>query len=220
MATFVLVHGGNISIETWNRLTVGKPVHTEDGMLGGKCWDVSVTALKAHGYRTFAPTLSDEHTSSLSDHIGQICDLLQGSALEDVVLVGHSYGGMVITGVAAMMPDRIRHMVYLDAALPDPGESLFDLIASGGIDPLSVPGLEPVTPYVEKLQFDPLKIRSIPKTYIRCIKSDFVPVTSVARRKIEAAKEGWTYLELPASHVPMADMPDEFNRILLDIARK
>lgn len=220
MPTFVFVHGGNISTETWNRLTVGKPVHTEEGRMGGKCWDGSVTILKTHGYRSFAPTLSDEHTSSLSDHIGQICRIIGENGLQDVILVGHSYGGMVITGAAARMPDRIRHMVYLDAALPDPGESLFDIIASAGIDPLSVPGLEPVTPYVEKLQFDPSKIRSIPKTYIRCTKSDFAPVTSVARRKIEGAEVGWTYLELPASHVPMADMPDELNRVLLDIARQ
>jgi len=220
MATFVLVHGGSISTETWNRLTVGEPLQAKGGMLGAGCWDGTVSALEVYHHRAFAPTLLDEHNCGLTDHVGQICQLMQGSDLEDVILVGHSYGGMVITGAAARMPGRIRHMVYLDAALPDPGESLFDIIASGGIDPLSVPGLEPVTPYVEKLQFDPEKIRSISKTYIRCIQSDFAPVTNIARRKIEAAKEGWTYLELPASHVPMADMPDEFNKMLLDIAQE
>jgi pimeloyl-ACP methyl ester carboxylesterase len=59
--------------------------------------------------------------------------------LEDVILVGHSYGGMVITGFAARMAKRIRRLVYLDAALPDPGQSLFDVLASGGVDPMSVP---------------------------------------------------------------------------------
>ena len=127
---------------------------------------------------------------------------------------------MVITGTAARIPGRIRHLVYLDAALPEPGESLFDLIASAGIDPLSIPGLEPIRPYTEKLPFDPEKIRSIPKTYIRCTKSDFAPVAGAVCRRIEAAGEGWTCLELPSSHVPMADTPDRFNRILLDIARK
>ena len=62
---------------------------------------------------------------------------------------------MVITGVAAKMPDRISRLMYVDAALPDPGQSLFDIIVSGGSDPMSFAGLEPAAPYVEKLQFKP-----------------------------------------------------------------
>ena len=64
---------------------------------------------------------------------------------------------MVITGVAAKMPGRIGRLVYVDAALPDPGQSLFDIIVSGGSDPMSFAGLEPAAPYVEKLQFKPRK---------------------------------------------------------------
>ena len=212
MTTFVLVHGGNISTETWNRLTVRDEIHTEDGMMGARCWDGTVALLRAQHHRAFAPTLLDEHRCGLADHIGQICDLMQENNLDGIILVGHSYGGMVITGASARMPGRIRHLVYLDAAVPDPGQSLFDLIASAGIDPFSVPGLEPVRPYTEKLQFDQELIRSIEKTYIRCTKSDFAPVTGAVCRRIEAAGEGWTCLELPSSHVPMADMPDEVTR--------
>lgn len=57
----------------------------------------------------------------------------------------------------AKMPDRISSLVYLDAALPDPGQSLVDIIVSGGSDPMSFAGLEPAAPYVEKLQFDAQK---------------------------------------------------------------
>jgi hypothetical protein len=63
----------------------------------------------------------------------------------------------------------------------------------------------------------PEKIGEIPKTYILCTKSDFVSVTGVARKRIEADPEGWEYFELPASHVPMADMPGEFYGLLLEI---
>ena len=220
MADYVLVHGGNMTTDTWNKLTVGNPVYTKDGMMGGRIWDPVVPALTAHNHRVFAPTLLDEHSSSLTDHIGQISALITGNDLRDVILAGHSYGGMIITGVAAGMAERIRHLVYVDAAVPDPQQSLFDLIVSGGCDPLSFAGLEPAAPYVEKLQFDAAKIKPLHKTYILCTKSDFTSVTDVAKKKIAAAGKEWTYVELPSSHVPMASMPDKVVRLLLDAATK
>jgi len=220
MANYVLVHGGNMTTDTWNKLTRGKPVHTPDGTMGGRIWDPVVPALTAQNHRIFAPTLRDEHRSNLTDHIKQVCALIAGNDLRDVILAGHSYGGMIITGVAAGMADRISHLVYVDAALPDPGQSLFDIIASGGCDPLSFAGLEPAAPYVEKLQFDAVKIQPVKKTYILCTESEFASVTHVAKKKIAAAKKEWTYVELPTSHVPMASMPDEFVKILLDAATK
>jgi pimeloyl-ACP methyl ester carboxylesterase len=220
MTDFILVHGGNMSTETWNRLTVGKPVHTKDGTMGGMIWDPVRPVLEAQGHRVFAPTLVDEHTSTLTNHIGQINEIISGNDLHDVVLVAHSYGGMIITGVASGMADRIRHMVYIDAALPDPGQSLFDLFVSTGSDPLSFSGLEAAPPYVEKLQYNARAIQPLQKTYIRCTKSDFTHITDLARKKIAAAGTGWTYLELPSSHVPMAEMPDRIAQFLLDAVEK
>jgi pimeloyl-ACP methyl ester carboxylesterase len=195
MADYVLVHGGNMTTETWNRFSSGPPVYTEDGRMGGRCWDDTAAALAAHGHHVLAPTLDDEHSSSLTDHIEQICALIIDRDLRDVILAGHSYGGMIITGTAARLADRIGHLVYIDAALPDPGQSLFDIFVAGGCDPLSFVGLEAAAPYLQKLQFD----------------------ARLAREKIAAATTGWTYLELPPSHVPMASMPEELERILLAI---
>ncbi|MDP3396052.1 MAG: alpha/beta hydrolase [Methanoregula sp.] len=222
MATYVLVHGGNMSTETWNRLTIGDPVHTKDGNMGAGYWDGTVSALTAHNHRVFAPSLMDENRCHLTDHIGQVCSLIIENDLRDVILAGHSYGGMVITGVADKIADRIRRLVYLDAALPDSGQSLYDLLNLGlTASSDSRPFLpEPVLPYIEKLEFDPANIQPLPKTYILCTKSEFKDVTSVARQKIAAAKKGWTYIELPSSHVPMADMPDEFYQLMLDAAKK
>ena len=220
MADYVFVHGGNMTTETWNRLTVGKPVHTPDGTMGGRIWDPFVPVIAAAGHRAFAHTRADEHSGTLAGHIGQVCGIIGTNGLAGVVLAGHSYGGMVITGAAARMPGRIRRLVYIDAALPNPGQSLFDLIREGGRDPLSFPGLEPDPPYVEKLQFDPAAVRAIRKTYVLCTKSDFSAITKVAKDRIASEKTGWTYIELPSSHVPMAEMPDELCRLLLDASER
>lgn len=217
MATFVLVQGGNLPTETWNRLA-GRNDYPPGGQLGGEYWDGTVAVLASQGHRAYAPTLEDEHIVGLSGHIAQICTLITQHDLWGFILVGHSYGGMIITGVAGRMPERIRRMVYLDAALPDPGQSLFDLFASADIDPMSFAGLEAAKAYVEKIQFDPNTLVAIPKTYILCTKSEFATVTGAAKRKIDTSPEGWTYLELPSSHVPMADMPDGVLRLLLDAA--
>lgn len=219
--SFVLVHGGNMSTETWNRFTTAEPVSTPDGTMGGLIWEPLLADLRPQAETILAPTLGDERANDLTDHVNQIMALVLENDLHDVVLAGHSYGGMVITGVAAQAADRIRGMVYVDAALPDPGQSLFDLIASGGRDPLSFPGLEAAPPYVERLSFDRSRWEPIPKTYVLCTKSDFVTVTNVAKTKIShrPATENWSYLELPSWHVPMADMPDAVAEILLRVAR-
>jgi pimeloyl-ACP methyl ester carboxylesterase len=217
MATFVLVHGGNMSTDTWNRLAK-RNRYAPGGQLGARYWDGTVAYLEAHGHRVFAPTLENEHSHNLSDHIRQVCRLIECHDLRSIVLVGHSYGGMVITGIAAGMPGRIRRMVYLDAALPDPEQSLFDLFFEGGVDPFSFPGLEAASAYKEKLQFDPRTIRQISRTYIRCTQSEFVSVTRGAKLKIDRDLGTWTYRELPTSHVPMATMPERWYRVLIQEA--
>jgi pimeloyl-ACP methyl ester carboxylesterase len=186
--------------------------------MGGRIWDPVQPVLTAHNHRVFAPTLKDEHTCNLTDHIHQVCRVITEHNLRNVILAGHSYGGMIITGTAAIMKDRVRHLVYIDAALPDPGQSLFDLFVSGGYDPLSFTGLEPAPPYLEKLWFNARDILHLPKTYVLCTESEFAGVTHIAREKIAQVPDTWNYLELPTSHVPMATMPEELIRILLGTA--
>ena len=114
MTTFVLVHGGG---------------H------GGWCWQPLVKQLRSSGHEVYAPTLTGladrQHLLhpgiNLDTHIQDICSLLQFEDLTDVVLVGHSYGGMVITGVADLSLERVSGLVYLDAAIPHSGESLLDV---------------------------------------------------------------------------------------------
>lgn len=113
MATFVLVHGGG---------------H------GGWCYKPVAQRLRALGHEVHAPTLSGladrAHLLSgdidLETHIADVAGLLEFEDLAGVVLVGHSYGGMVITGAADRQPGRVGHRVYLDAAYPRDGESLYE----------------------------------------------------------------------------------------------
>lgn len=218
MSTYVLVHGGNMSTDTWNKLS-GRDDYPSGDFLGGRIWDCIIPNIEVHEHRVFAPTLKEEHSSTLTEHINQIYTLIEENNLDNVILVGHSYGGMIITGVASKIPEKIQHLAYVDAALPDPGQSLFDIITSGGRDPLSFVGLEPAAPYVEKIHFEAENIKTLPKTYILCTESEFSSVTSVAREKIAAGGK-WHYIELPTSHVPMASMPGRFTELLLEIGEK
>ncbi|MDX3457224.1 alpha/beta fold hydrolase [Streptomyces sp. ME02-8801-2C] len=113
--TYVLVHGA------WH---------------SGRVWDRVVPLLARAGHQVFAPSLTGhgekEHLLTpdvdLDTHVGDVVALLDEWDLTDVVLVGHSYAGMVISGVADEVPDRIAHLVYVDAMVPSDGESALDVI--------------------------------------------------------------------------------------------
>lgn len=213
MADYVLVHGGKVSTETWNKLTKSNE-YPEGKYLGGECWKYNVTGLKQHGHQVVAPDLKDENTYNLSDHIDQICSLVLSQDLNNVILVGHSYGGMVITGVASKIPERIKLLVYLDADFPEPGQSLFDILKMGGVDPQNfIDGTPPA--YTEKIIYDPDKLKSLSKVYILCTQSEFASVTSLMIQRINFNDTGWIYSELPAGHFAQITMPDELNRILI-----
>lgn len=218
MVNYVLVHGGNVSTDTWNKL-VQRSAYPPGEKLGGKVWDNIANILRAEEYKVFTPTLKDENTYDLSKHIEQICSLIIKNDLQNIILVGHSYGGMVITGVADKLSERIRHLVYLDAALPDPEQSLFDILILGGFDPITVVDETPKA-YIEKIQFDPQKIKSLSKTYIICTASEFAPITNLAKEKIADNKQQWNFIELPTSHIPMATMPNRVAQLLLKLGNK
>jgi pimeloyl-ACP methyl ester carboxylesterase len=101
---------------------------------GGWCWQRVGDRLQQAGQRVFAPTLTGvgerRHLLSadvdLETHVGDILGVLEAEELENVVLVGHSYAGLVISGVAARAKERIRQLVYQDALLAEDGQSWAD----------------------------------------------------------------------------------------------
>ncbi len=102
---------------------------------GGWDWLAVDSMLTQHGHKVVRVTLTGlgerDHLASpnigLDTHIEDVVNTILWDNLHDVVLVGHSYGGMVITGVADRVPDRIKRLVYLDALLPDSGESVMSI---------------------------------------------------------------------------------------------
>ena len=126
MAVFVLVHGA------W---------------AGGWSWTRVVDLLTAKGHRVFAPTLSGlgershlaDRNIDLLTHVNDIVNEIKWKDLQNVVLVGHSYGGLVITGVAEQVLDRIASVVYVDAFVPSDGQSFADMMPSWDMSAVTIP---------------------------------------------------------------------------------
>jgi len=227
--TYVIVHGA------WGG---GWDWKTVDSMLTAAGNHVHRATLTGLGERVHLATPSTD----LSTHVTDVVNLIRFENLHDVVLVGHSYGGMVITGVADRLPDRIRRLVYVDAFLPDSGESvvtifrtpqaqqwvrtLVDSAKNGLIVPAWVPaGTEPpsdvpqpVRTFTEALMLTNPAGRSVPGTYILTVEagkkeSDDDFYASALRAKAR----GFTSYVLTSDHVAERTAPKELTALLLRV---
>ncbi|WP_043683708.1 alpha/beta fold hydrolase [Streptomyces xylophagus] len=115
MSTYLLVHGA------WH---------------SGQAWERLVPLLTAAGHRVLTPSLTGHGDKAhllgpevgLDTHVDDVVGLITDEGLTEVVLVGHSYGGLVISSVADRVPDRIAQLVYLDAMVPEDGETAADIL--------------------------------------------------------------------------------------------
>ena len=236
MATFVVAHGA------WS---------------AGWAWKKMRPLLRDKGHELFTPTYTGvgerAHLATpevgLETHIQDILAVLEAEDLSDVVLVGHSYGGMVATGVADRATARIRHLVYLDAFVARDGHSLMDLQApevrarmreavktqGGGwrIPPNPMPpdtAPEDVAWATPRRVMQPAKcfeeparltgaVERLPRTYIYCRKSG---PGDVFRQFAERARGDarWTCLEMDASHNPHITVPAVLAATLHEIAAR
>lgn len=106
---------------------------------GGWIWRDVAEGLRRQGHRVWTPTQTGlgerSHLMSrqitVDTHIADVANVIEAEEITDLVLVGHSYGGMAVTGVADRMTDRIRHVVYLDALLPENGDTAFTILPAG-----------------------------------------------------------------------------------------
>ncbi|MEU0563620.1 alpha/beta fold hydrolase [Dactylosporangium sp. NPDC006015] len=223
MSTYVLIHGA------WH---------------SGAAWDRVVPLLSAAGHRVLAPTLTGYgdriHLLSpevgLDTHIDDVVRLLDDQ--DNVVLVGHSYAGMVITGTANRTPDKIARLVFLDAMVPHNGESAVDVMPAtqhlidraaqtdtpwrlppmsrsfGVTEPADLAWLDtmlsdqPVRCLQQPVAFDNPAAHAIPRTHIHCT-TDAPP-----RRPVPPQDEVW---ELPTGHDCMITMPFELTELLLKV---
>jgi pimeloyl-ACP methyl ester carboxylesterase len=231
--TFVLVHGA------WH---------------GGWCWRRVADLLESKGHKVFTPTMTGlgerSHLISkdinLATHIADIVNVIRWEGLGDIVLVGHSYGGVVISGVAEAIHDKIASIVFLDAFVPDNGDSLAvkasqtvrDAIAAtvqkGGHAMTPIPASvfrvnekdrawvdatctpHPVATLTDKISLAGARDRIAKRTYIRA-KGYPSEYFDAALAKVKAATS-WRVYELPCGHDVMVDMPERLTEILLEAA--
>ena len=220
-ATFVLVHGA------WH---------------GGCCWQRVSERLTAQGHRVFAPTLTgvcershlDSPSVDLSTHIRDVVNEIRWKDLENVVLVGHSYAGMVIAGVAEQVASKIASIVYLDAFVPADGQSLVDLGGKADAGPFTAPIPaatfavnetdrawvdSKMTPqstacFTEKVKLTGAYQRIARKAYIRA--NNFA-VFAKTQEKLRS-DPSWKHWVVDCGHDIMIDKPDELASILVSLA--
>jgi pimeloyl-ACP methyl ester carboxylesterase len=231
MATFVVAHGA------WS---------------AGWSWRKMHPLLRGLGHELYVPTCTGlgerRHLSSpevdLETHVSDVLGALYCEDLHEVILVGHSYGGMVATAVADRAAERLSQLVYLDAFVPQDGESMNDLRpgrpAYGGgeeADWLVPPNPLPADTSEEDLAWitgrrsaHPLKcfeqktrlsgaVETLPRTYIYCSRHAPEDVFRVFARRART-EPGWRYLELDSSHNPHITVPASLARLLDGIASR
>lgn len=221
---------------------------------GAWCWRRVLAPLWAAGHRVHPVTLTGvgERAHQLSTeitlhtHIEDVVRVIEAEELDQVLLVGHSYAGMVITGVADRMPARLGRLVYLDAVVPLPGESWSSrhsettqterraAIAAHGHIPAAPPsafGLlaedaewvarrqtpQPGGVYDSPLSFDPERLAALPRSFIDCTAPALATI-AIARQRVRE-QPGWDLHEIATGHDAMISAPDALLSILLKLAR-
>jgi pimeloyl-ACP methyl ester carboxylesterase len=227
--TFVLVHGA------WH---------------GGWCWRRVSDLLEQKGNKVFSPTMTGlgerahllTRDVNLTTHITDIVNVMEWENLSDVVLVAHSYGGIIASGVAERVHDRISSIVFLDAFMPENGETLLEKSSPAFVDaiksaiekgdagikapPAAAFGVEekdrmwvdskttphPVGTYTEKAVYTDGRDKISTKTFIRA-KGYKSAAFDANLAKVKAA--GWKTHELEVGHDAMVIIPEQLTGILL-----
>ena len=230
---FVLVHGA------WH---------------GGWCWRRVADLLQKRGHKVFTPTMTGlgershliDGKINLTTHVTDIVNVIKWESLKDIVLVGHSYGGIIISGVAEAMRDAIGSIVFLDAFVPESGDSVaarasqpvresITAAAEKGeavMKPVSAAVFRvnekdrawvdamctphPLATLTDKITITGARERIAKKAYIRAKGYPSVPFDGVQERL--KADAAWRVYELPCGHDAMVDMPDRLTEILLEVA--
>lgn len=232
MVSFVLVHGG------WH---------------GGWCYGKVANLLRQAGHNVFTPTLTGLGERShlltqdvtLDTHIADVVNVIRWEGLSNIVLCGHSYGGVVITGVADAIADRVSALVYLDALLIEDGQSVMDtvsderrsaLLSDAALygDGTAVPPLAPeiwginendlewvrrnLTPHPLATFLQPIHLRG---DYRKPRRTYVYAKKGTSKRFYEMCLQdpSWTVLTTEGGHAQMVDDPMEVAKILLSAAR-
>ena len=220
--TYVIVHGAWGG--GWDWLTVDSLLTAR----GHKVHRVTLTGLGSRVHLANAQIGLDTHVTDVVNHV-------RWEKLRDVILVGHSYGGMIIMGAADQLGDRVQRMVFIDAIVAEPGESVMDimpapfvnavrantrdsLIYQSGPEPDTVPRgvAQPIRTFTDGLRYEPARIAKIPATYIHTVLPTQVP-DAFQRFADRARALGWQMIQMKADHVPERSAPRELVELMLQI---
>ena len=227
MAIYVLLHGA------WS---------------GGWQWKEVAFRLLSAGHEVYTPTLTGVgervHLASpdigLDTHVQDVLGVLKYEALSNVILVAHSYSGVVATAVVEQVPEKIGHLVYVDAFVPQDGQSLKDILGAdvwaffeqaattygaGWRIPHDPPDADRRTDALINPCRQPVTVKSplastVPRTFIYSTdKSDLGPIgAGITRAAARAKVEGWGYHELNTGHMSMWTMSEPLSVLLLELA--
>lgn len=228
MANYVLVHGAWGGGHYYERLA---------GELRAEGHEVLIAALTGLGVR------SDElHPGiTLTDHVDDVCGQVAQAGFDRFILAGHSYGGMVITGVATRLGARIDAILYIDAFLPGDGESLWDITGPfehgwyidsqkftpglvapiGSVDFEPVPGQvgrHPLLTLTEAVRYTGEEAKIPRRGYVFATAWEPTPFRRFSAQV--QAEGGWDHHDSEASHFVMGDQPEQVRAILLGLAGK
>src|SRR5262249_25207058 len=220
---------------------------------GGWCWQRVTDRLRARGHDAFAPTLTGlgerahllHPGINLSLHVADVLGTIHSERLTDFVLVGHSYGGCVVSGVAEAVPKAIRCIVFLDAFVPNNGDATIDLvqpavqeIIQGALErgqttvpvPLaaasnvnekacgwvdSLAVPQPIATMTEKMSLTGARERILKKIYIRA--AGYPNVSFEKAHARAKANPTWRTYEVTCGHDVMIDDPERLTEILLEV---
>jgi len=220
---------------------------------GAWCWQRVLPALWRAGHTAVPVALTGvgERAHQLSPwvdlgtHVEDVVAAVRAQECRDAVLVGHSYGGIVVTGAADRLGAEVGRLVYLDAVVPTPGRSWADcippearaqrqaLIAEHGHippAPASAYGLtgddaawverrqtpHPAGVFTDPLDFDAERWAARPRTHVDCTAPALATIEP--SRRLVREQPGWELVELATGHDPMVSAPDELAALLLEVA--
>lgn len=237
---------GGISFQPLFSQTTYKPVYVivHGGFGGGWAFKNVDSLLTKTGSIVYRPTLTGQgervHLATLDigldTHIKDVVNTILYEELHNVILVGHSYGGMVVTGVADSIPDRISKLIYIDAIVPEDNESLRSItgglrkreevngyvippwVPKGKLPPKDVP--HPLKTFTDSISLKNPERLKIATSYILTVKKGADPKLDNFASQAERAKsKGWSMFQLEADHNAHKSAPVNFVKMLKKIEK-
>ena len=209
---------------------------------GGWYWADLAENLRSAGHTVFTPTLTGLDSwdapavpINLDTHVNDVLELIETNNLEEVAMVGWSYGGMVITGAGARTSAKVTSLVYLDTPVPKSGECEMDTVPTwlqekmlgeceDGLnmkpskeflvyEPRMKP--HPIGTKLQPLIYDEAHFGTLPKTYVNSAKPGEPSLFEPQFQRIQT-EPGWSWVSLPYGHDLYRDAPAEIEQIIVE----